>query len=234
MKEEFYGLRQLFNEAEHPSDKWEHYFGIYEKHLAWTGFVSYPLTLVEVGVQKGGSLDMWGKFLGPHARIIGIDVDPECAKLKYTNPNIKVVIGDQGDPAFWDSFLAEHTDIDIFIDDGGHFMDQQILTFEKVFPVLGGYRNRGFYFCEDCHTSYMGYNGGSLKQKSSFIGYSKSLVDCIHRNYWEEMDAELDARNKLVKDLTSVHFYDSIVVFEKLGKSEIKRVCPKAYTPGNQ
>ena len=216
-------LRQNFDEAEHPSDKWEHYFGIYEKHLAYTSFVSKPLTLVEVGVQQGGSLDMWGKFLGPHARIIGIDIDPKCAELKYTNPNIKVVIGDQGDPAFWDSFLAEHNDIDIFIDDGGHFMDQQILTFEKVFPVM----NRGFYFCEDCHTSYMNYNGGGLGQKTSFIGYAKSLVDCLHIKYWEEVNAELEARNKLIKDLTSVQFYDSMVVFEKLGREDAKRVSPK-------
>ena len=86
-------LRQIFDDVEHPSDKWEHYFGIYEKHLSFAPFWSAPLTLVEVGVQKGGSLDMWGKFLGPHAHIIGIDIDPECAKLKYSNPNIKVVIG---------------------------------------------------------------------------------------------------------------------------------------------
>jgi len=217
-------LQNLFENLDHPSDKWLPYFNVYEIHLSWTELMPIPLTLVEVGVQQGGSLEMWGKFLGPRHKVIGIDVDPECAKLQYDNPNIKVVIGDQSDPEFWDKFLQEHPQIDIFIDDGGHFMDQQILTFEKIFPKLSV---GGIYICEDCHTSYMQYNGGGLNVKGSFISYAKSYIDVIHSSWWEEMNADLEQRKKIGKDLTSVHFYDSIVVFEKFGKAEMKRVTPK-------
>lgn len=217
-------LRQIFNSLNHSSDKWDNYFGVYERHLLPFNYMSHPLTIVEVGVQKGGSLEMWGKYFGGSAnKIIGVDIDPECAKLKYDNPNIQVVIADQNDPNFWDKFLAEHKDIDIFIDDGGHFMDQQITTFEKVFPKI----KRGVYICEDCHTSYMHFNGGGLNRKSTFIEYSKSIVDCLHKGWWEELDSELDARAKLIAGLTSVHFYNSIVVFEKYGTEIMKRVAPK-------
>ena len=103
-------------------------------------------------------------------------------------------------------------------------MDQQILTFEKIFPKLC---LNGVYICEDCHTSYMQYNGGGLNVKGSFISYAKSYIDVIHSSWWEEMNADLEQRKKIGKDLTSVHFYDSIVVFEKFGKTEMKRVTPK-------
>jgi cephalosporin hydroxylase len=184
-------------------------------------------TLVEVGTQKGGSLEMWSEYLGSGSEIIGIDIDPECAKLKYDYSGVKVVIGDQGDPKFWDDFLLKHPKIDIFIDDGGHFMDQQILTFEKVFPTMP---IGGIYFCEDCHTSYMPYNGGGLRNRNSFIEYAKSYIDVIHSDWIMDIDAELERRKVIGKDLTSIHFYDSLVVLEKFGKKDMKRVFPKQFS----
>lgn len=222
-------LRECFDSVkDHSSDKWDSYFSVYDRHMPpWVG------TFVEVGVQKGGSLDMWSIYFSGRwslPDIIGIDVDPECAKLKYSDPKIKVIIGDQSDPAFWDKFLSENEKIDVFIDDGGHFMDQQILTFEKVFPKLSV---GGVYFCEDTHTSYMSYNGGGLKSRSSFVEYAKQCADTINQRWWESIDTDLELIKNVTKDLTSVHFYDSMVVFEKMGAKEIKRVCPQAFTKEN-
>ena len=214
-------LRTCFDNAAHPSDKWEPYFDVYQRHLHH--LVGRPINLVEVGVQRGGSLDMWSLYFGEFANITGIDVDPECAKLTYDKPNVKVVIGDQGDAKFWDDFLATNSNIDVFIDDGGHYMDQQILTFEKIFPVLPV---GGVFICEDCHTSYMSHNGGGLNRKGSFIEYAKQYIDVIHWDWKENYTTELDRLHKIGKDLTSVHFYDSVVVFEKFGKKDMKRVEP--------
>jgi hypothetical protein len=219
-------LRQIFDGlTEHSSDKWEPYFDVYERYLGQ--FSGLDMNLVEVGTQKGGSLDMWSQYFGEGSSIVGIDVDPECANLKYDRPNIKVVIGDQGKPEFWDEFLKEHTKIDIFIDDGGHFMDQQILTFEKVFPVLSP---GGIFICEDCHTSYMSYNGGGLERKNTFINYAKSYVDVLHYNWKEGTTSDLEIRRKIGKDLSSIHFYDSMVVFEKFTVKEMKRVHPVKFS----
>jgi len=218
-------LRESFDISPQSSDKWEPYFDIYYRHLKEKLGETDPKVLVEVGVQRGGSLYMWSRALSNDCRVIGIDVDEACATQKQhiENAPVEVVIGDQGDPAFWDNFLNKNPKIDIFIDDGGHYMDQQIITFEKVFPRLSV---GGIYICEDTHTSYMSHNGGGLKTRSSFIEYAKSYVDILHNAWWEELDSELERRRKIGEHLTSVHFYNSVVVFEKFGQQEMKRVFP--------
>lgn len=239
-------LRDIFEDLHISSDKWEPYFDIYQDYvlqslyrLINSGRTSF--NFVEVGVQKGGSLEMWSQFFKYEAdchrrmhgenfevKIYGIDVDPECQNLKYVDSNIHVRIGDQGDPAFWDRFLEEVPVIDMFVDDGGHYMHQQILTFEKVFPRLP---TGGLYICEDCHTSYMSGNGGGLGRRGTFIEYAKSYVDVLHYNWKEEMTSDLEHKNKIGHGLSGLHFYDSVVVFEKHEKKEMKRVFPKLFTP---
>lgn len=229
-------LEDTFNEVTHSSDKWQPYFEIYERHL--TRYKLKDITLIEVGVQKGGSLEMWSNWLNHRdkTRIIGIDVDPVCANLKYEQKNIEVVIGDQGDPKFWDDFIKRDIKFDVFIDDGGHFMDPQILTFEKMFPRLNV---GGIYICEDCHTSYMPYNGGGFRKKgtfvdgkkksATFIEYAKRYVDMIHHEWWEPIENTQCSLKETGKDLTGIFFYDSVVVFEKFGKRKMHRVHPKQF-----
>lgn len=235
-----YDLIEIFEDLHISSDKWMPYFDIYENHIVHTMYnhpIEQPLVLVEVGVQKGGSLQMWHEYLTNNhdpsyttagIKIIGIDIDPECAKLKYVTSNIEVIVGDQSDPVFWDEFLKKVPKIDIFIDDGGHYMQQQILTFEKVFPHI---QNNGVYICEDCHTSYMSGNGGGLGRRGTFIEYAKSYVDVLHYNWKEEMTSDLEHKNKIGQGLSGLFFYDSVVVFEKHEKKEMKRVFPKLFTP---
>jgi len=217
-------LRSFFDNAKHSSDKWEPYFNIYERHL--NALRDEEINLIEVGVQKGGSLDMWSNYFPKAKKITGIDIDVECKNLRYDDDRIDIVIGDQSDPVFWDTFLATNPKIDVFIDDGGHFMDQQKLTFEKIFPALS---IGGIFICEDCHTSYMSHNGGGFENQNSFIEYAKSYIDVLHWNWKESYNTELERKWKIGRDLTSIHFYDSVVVFEKLGKTEMKRVAPINY-----
>lgn len=218
-------IQDCFYNLSHSSDKWNSYFSVYEKHLKHLKDTN--ITLVEVGVQKGGSLEMWSNYFGPQSKIIGIDIDEECSKLTYSEKNIQVVIGDQGNPKFWDSFLKLHPTINVFIDDAGHYMKPQILTFEKVFPIMPV---GSIYICEDCHTSYSSYNGGGLRNPNSFIEYSKGFVDVLNYSWKETTSNELEHQNKIAKDLTSVCFYNSMVVFEKNGKENMKRVFPDQFS----
>jgi cephalosporin hydroxylase len=217
-------LRNIFDNLEHSSDKWEPYFEVYERHLEQYRCKS-TLTLVEVGVQNGGSLEMWSRWFNcPNSKIIGIDIDPTCADLKYKQSNIEIHIADQKDMIFWDELLKKHPKIDVFIDDAGHYCDAQISNFEKIFPTMP---IGSTYICEDVHTSYMSYNGGGYKTKSSFIEYAKNYVDAIHKKWIGELDTSLEKYKKIGKDLTSIHFYDSMVVFEKFGERNMQRVFPK-------
>ena len=219
-------LRNCFDDAEHSSDKWEPYFEVYDRHLR-RFILRRNTNIVEVGVQKGGSLDMWSQYLPADTRITGIDIDPECANLKYGTDRISVIIGDQSSEDFWNQTLPSLGKIDIFIDDGGHFMDQQILTFEKVFPLMP---INSVYICEDTHTSYMPYNGGGFRTKGSFIEYAKQYIDVIHSSWIDELDTEFERKKKIAMDLTSIHFYDSMIVFEKFGKRNMTRVSPKKFS----
>lgn len=217
-------FEELFYKTDHSSDKWEPYFEVYERHL--NKFYQKDIDFVEVGVYTGGSLDMWAQYFGKKSTIVGIDIDVECSKHIYQYPNVSVVIGDQGDRSFWKSFLENRT-LHAFLDDGGHHSNQQITTFEMVFPKL---EMGGVYICEDTHTSYYrNYQGGGLFSHESFIAYAKSLVDVLHYDWKhkEENNVMLDRKLKITQGISGIFFYDSIVVIEKEGKKEMKRVYSK-------
>lgn len=216
-------MRNTFDNLDHSSDKWEPYFEIYERHLEKYRFKN-NVTLIEIGVQKGGSLEMWSRWINcPNSKIIGVDIDPECAKLKYDQKNVTVHIADQKDMAFWDRIIEQNTNIDILIDDAGHYCDAQIQTFEKLFPVMP---IGSVYICEDTHTSYMGYLQGGM----SFIEYAKVCADVLHSNWITGYNPEYERLKSICTGLTSIHFYDSVVVFEKFGKKDMKRVFPTKFS----
>jgi len=122
--------------------KWLHYCDIYERHLG--KFRGLPVTIVEIGIYSGGSIDMWRSCLGPDCRVIGVDIESACRS--YERPGVEIEIGDQADPAFWRDFFARHPQVDIIIDDGGHQVHQQAPTLAAVLPHLvpgGGVPLRG-------------------------------------------------------------------------------------------
>lgn len=51
--------------------KWVHYFDIYERHFS--RFRNRKMTILEIGVYQGGSLQMWKNYFGPQAEIYGVD-----------------------------------------------------------------------------------------------------------------------------------------------------------------
>ena len=190
--------------------KWVDYFEIY--HRAFARYRGKPVTFVEIGVQNGGSTHMWRRYFGPQAKIIGIDIDPACKNLE--NEGFEIWIGDQADPYFWDKFCAKHPEVDVVLDDGGHTMQQQIVTFEALFPIL---KQGGIYLCEDTHTSYFPAHGGGLLREGTFLEYVKSLVDEMHAWYHGPLD-ELPQAD-IANTLYSLCVFDSIVVMEKRRKN---------------
>lgn len=189
--------------------KWHHYFEIYEKFLSCFKY-KHPVIL-EIGLWKGGSCEMWNDYFQGECHIHGVDNKPTCLEIpaKLGVSNIKVDIGDQGSVDFWNRFFVKYPDLkfDFIVDDGGHTMEQQIQTFKSTFPRL---KNGGVYFCEDVHTSYMKEYGGGDDCMDTFLNYSRKYVDKInsfHNNI--NFDAEI------LDNVKSLHFYDSVVVFEK-------------------
>ena len=199
----------MLNDVSLYCTKWEPYFEVYETYF--NKFRNKPITMVEVGVYGGGSLQMWRKYFGPDAELIGVDIDRRCMNhTKHYEPNTTVAILDQANPNDWDSFLEEVTEMDIILDDGGHRGYQQITTFEKLFPNL---KEGGVYVCEDTHTSY--WNEWNTYERS-FIHYSKQLADYLHMRHDKENKINFDPKLvDIVKGIKSVAFYDSMVIITK-------------------
>lgn len=206
-------LRTIFNEQTvNESDKWSEYFDVYESHFK--KFVGLAPTVVEVGVAKGGSLEMWLKYFGPDAKIYGIDSNPQIENVEGVN----LIQGDQGNPEFWDKFLQTVYSIDVFVDDGSHINSHQILTFCKVWPKMSP---NGVFICEDTHTSYWSEYGGGLQRSGTFIEFAKQMIDCLHVNYLENV-SPAEHFKELTKDIKSIMFYDGQVVITKGKKKNIR------------
>lgn len=185
--------------------KWQHYFEVYDRHFS--RFRDREINILEIGLYQGGSIEMWKHYFGPKATIYGLDINPACKELE--EENVKIYIGSQSDRTFLRQLIKELPAIDILIDDGGHTMQQQIISFEELFKIV---KKDGVYLCEDCHTSYWRDYGGGYKRSGSYIEYTKNFIDSI--NAWHSKANKLQV-NDFTRTAKSVHFYDSIVVVEK-------------------
>ena len=184
--------------------KWKHYFPIYERHFA--RFVYQPVTMIEIGCGEGGSLQMWKRYFGPHARIIGIDVNPDCAR--FAEDQIEIRIGPQEDVQFLDRVLNEFGPPDIVLDDGSHVMSHVVATFSWLYSRVSP---TGVYAVEDLHTAYWEEYGGGLKRPGTFIELCKDLVDHLNADHTRDQIAP----SRFTQSTLSMHFYDSVVVFER-------------------
>jgi SAM-dependent methyltransferase len=185
-------------------DKWTHYFPAYERHFG--RYVDRPVVLLEIGCGEGGSLQLWKRYLGPYAQVIGVDIRPECSA--FEDRQIAVRIGNQADTVFLDSVLAEFGAPDIVIDDGSHLMDHLTATFRHLYPRTD--RN-GVYLVEDLHTCYWHNFGGGLRREGSFMELCKTLLDELNA----ELSRDAIAPTDFTRNTLSMHFYDSMAVFER-------------------
>lgn len=184
--------------------KWTHYFTAYERHLS--RFVNRPVLLVEIGCGEGGSLQMWKRYLGPQALVVGVDIREECAA--YADTQIAVRIGNQADTDFLDRLLGEFGPPDIVVDDGSHIMQHMSASFRHLYPRMD--RN-GVYIVEDMHTCYWPEFGGGLRREGSFMELCKSLLDALNA----DLSRGAVTPDAFTASTLSMHFYDSMAVFER-------------------
>ena len=188
-----------YEDSPYPTYKHSSYFDAYPHLLS--SYTGKKITLVEVGVFKGGSLFMWRKFLGDQARIIGIDI--EQSAVKWRDFGFEIYIGDQSNPAFWRKFFAEVGPVDILIDDGGHGNLQQITT---VANTINFVNDGGLVIVEDTHCSYRRDFGNP--HPNSFTQFSFHVVDWVNKRFFGEID-----HHKISAVVNSVQYFQSMVVF---------------------
>ena len=198
-------FEELFwKQADNPIIKWHHYFSLYDTHFGkWRG---KPVRFLEIGVAKGGSLDIWRKFFGDDATIYGIDINPEC--VQFNGKSGQVRIGSQADTRFLKDVIDEMGGVDLVLDDGSHNSHHIRSTFRTLFPMMA---TGGTYMIEDLHAAYWSDFSGGYRKKSSFIEDIKTMIDDMH--HWYHFNG---IKIGAVENLYSgMHLYDSVAVFDR-------------------
>lgn len=184
--------------------KWFHYFDLYDRHLS--RFRAKPSTMLEIGVSDGGSLAMWKAYLGPEARIIGIDIEPACKA--HEAEGIDIFIGSQDDPVLIDMIFRKYPKIDVVLDDGSHMMTQMRASFDLLYDRVDSH---GVYIVEDLHTCYWPEYEGGLKDQRSFMEFVKERLDDLNAVHTRDALPV----TAFTRTTDAICCYDSVVVFER-------------------
>ena len=155
---------------------------------------------------------MWRSWLGPQARIIGVDLNP--AAKQWEKHGFEIYIGDQGDPKFWQENFNGIGHFDAFLDDGGHQSFQQIVTLTEAMKFM---KPTSVIAIEDTVASHMREFSDHMSR--SFLEYAKDSTDLLsarNADLWPGQYPKL--RNQKIIDyfsqIYSICFYPGMVAFK--------------------
>lgn len=204
------------------SSAYHNYTAVYSKYLS--KYRNTPIKFLEIGIQYGNSVKLWEQYF-PKGELHFIDIDP--GQIKYHSTRSHYHFIDQADSkGLIDFGINVNGNFDVIVDDGGHQMDQIIISFHSLFPFL---KKGGLYIVEDLHTSYWSIYGsyGTPENPQSGPGtaiqFLKDLVDDV--NYtgartWcanpETVPTDLQSTlHAYQKEIESIHFYKSLCIIIK-------------------
>jgi hypothetical protein len=172
-----------------------HFYDYYESYFA--PLRDAPVTLLEVGVHKGGSTRALASYFR-RGTIVAIDI--QDYGLDWSGfPNIVFARCDQRSKEQLDQVCAAHAPdgIDIVIDDASHYGAWSLATHKILYPKL---KPGGLYAVEDWATGYWDdwpdgsrfqeyepvSHGGHIERRlpshdGGMVGFIKRLVDEIPR-----------------------------------------------------
>lgn len=216
-------LHQLYTEhTGKVSDKWSLYLSEYDR--LFNSYRDKPIRLLEIGIQNGGSLEIWSKFFKNASALIGCDINSDCGLLNYDDSRIEIIIGDVNSPEVREQLLQLSPQFDIIVDDGSHLSSDIIKSFALYFPLVA---EGGVFIVEDLHCSYWSQFEGGLFDPYSSISLFKHLADVINHQHWgipkarsdilrgifTKYDCEISA--DVLSQVHSVEFINSMCVIRK-------------------
>jgi hypothetical protein len=216
-------LEQLYGEHKGKvSYKWSAYLSEYQR--VFEQHRLEPIRLMEIGIQNGGSLEIWSKYFVNATILMGCDINPICGLLKYEDPRIAVVIGDANTDEIQEKIHASVANFDIIIDDGSHNSSDIIKSFGRYFEHLS---DGGLYLAEDLHASYWQEYEGGLYDPYSSISFFKKLADIVNYDHWGIEKSRIEfmqgffsrygfnLKEETLKHIHSVEFINSVCVVRK-------------------
>jgi hypothetical protein len=216
----------------HRPEKHIHYFRVYQQYFET--YRSAPLRVLELGVNRGGSLEVWAEYF-PKARIVGVDNRPRQTGTPdgknppgFSTDRIRFAPGSQDDAVFLNSLSNEEAPQgwDIIIDDCSHVGELSLASFLILFPRL---KKHGFYAVEDWGTGYWpnwpaghafdlsrhftAEDGRLPNHPHSMAGFLKQCVDEMAMG-----DIKAVGGADRVSQFEWVHFHPSVVVIKKMAE----------------
>jgi len=210
------------------TQKWSIYFDQYESKLSQ--YKKFPIKLFEIGIENGGSLEIFSKYFSNAELILGCDIDPNCKKLQYDKSNIKVIIGDAKKEETKNEII-KHSKFDIIIDDGLHSSIDTVSIFCNYFNYL---KDNGIFVIEDLHCSYWEEWGGGIFYPLSSINFFKKLVDILNHEHWGiekkknwllrgfSHNYKIDLEKLALDQIHSIEFVNSLCFVKKKPSKENK------------
>jgi len=173
-------LRNLYEQHEGKvSDKWALYLSEYD--ALFQSYRDKELAILEIGIQNGGSLEIYAKYFPTARRIVGCDIDQACRTLTFEDPRIAVVVGDANSAEAEQEILSLAPEYDLIIDDGSHRSGDIVRSYSRYFRHL---KPGGHYIVEDLHCSYWSEFEGGLFYPYSSMSFFKRLSDVLSHEHW--------------------------------------------------
>lgn len=147
-------LREIYLDYKGPHGfhHWVEYAEMYEENISFLRKQALKgtknLKMLEIGVQSGGSIDIWREYFNSNIHYVGIDINPPCKKFESLKNNIHVEVGSQSDEVFLADICKRYGPFDFIVDDGGHTTALIMPSLNVLWSCL---RDKGVYAIEDLH-----------------------------------------------------------------------------------
>ena len=221
-------LKQLYEKhTGKVTDKWSSYLDEWDR--IFEQYQNDAISLLEIGVQNGGSLEIWSKYFVNAKKIVGCDIDENCRCLQYDDNRVNVIIGDANAEPVQEMIAQQSSDYDIIIDDGSHKSSDIIHSFMRYFKLLN---DDGVYIVEDLHASYWAEYEGGLHNPYTAMAFFKRIADVVNFEHWrngQSRESIFEAFDKHYQfgvntfDLEKIHsieFINSLCIIKKAPASQ--------------
>ncbi len=211
------------------SDKWSSYLDIYDE--LFTPYKNQEIRLLEIGIQNGGSLDVWAKYFTQAQIILGCDVNERCARIEFDDPRIQLILGDSTSQETFDKIVEKSEFYDVIIDDAAHTSENIVKNFLRYFDRLN---SGGIYIVEDLSCSYWKEFDGGLFHPFSAVSFLKTLTDMVNFDHWGIPKKrthvikdflkhyQVEVNENSLAGIWSVTWFDSICIIRRKNLGEPK------------
>lgn len=197
------------------------------------GYLNQPeVAVLEIGVQDGHSLALWGRLFPRLALTVGLGYGVGTMagsrfreELAPAPERVLLYHGDQSNASFLERMRLDlnGTRFDVIIDDGSHVPWHNIFTLEEIFGTL--LADGGIYVIEDTETSYWDgeaanlygmydLRGGGVGTHGSAVERLKLVPDVLNRHYLRDAHFSV-LRNRVDHMVASITFARNCVALVK-------------------